>query len=655
MKMNRSVAKMICPMKQFFSYLGASLAAIAALASCNKELEAPVEDLKGGVPFEICASTADTKTAVDGLATSWVANDAINLFHAVAGTDTYTSDGKFTISAENLDANKFKGTLNGGLTAKSYVWYAIYPYNSNISTPANTGTNGWVTVGGTTQTQEGNDSMAHLCGDACPLYGVAAGVASNVAPKVEMKHLASIIEVNVTNNSGKELTVSNIAFTGSEDIVGTYFINFVKTPVIYKASGANYVSTTASLTVSNGDAIANGSSAKFYIAVKPFTATAEQTLNLSVNGYSKDIPHSGNVTFTAGKIKKVNFDFDKVQTTYTWGLSVDSTTEATEAKIAWTNDVADMVCAQGEGGTAANNYYPGKSNYTSTRFYSKSTLSITPKTGKSLTYYVFEATTAKYATALANSTWTNAVVLVDDKIVTVIANDPTTAVSAVIGDTCGFTKVECHTDPAPTIPPVIKASPMSFSIAAAGDVCTIKYSIDFPVDGKSISATSNQDWVNNFDYSTAGEISFVVDENTGDTRSATITLSYEGAESVNITVAQNGASSTNSKTVEFIAGTDTSTGTSLSKEDVTITITGGTLSRADNYRVYAGKSMTISVPTGNTITRIETVEVSSSYANLTADGFTRDKLNGTWIGASESVKFSCTSQSRITKITVTYE
>ncbi len=316
MKMN-SVAKMICPMKQFFSYLGASLAAIAALASCNKEIEAPVEDLKGGVPFEICASTADTKTAIDGFATSWKANDAINLFHAEAGTATYISDDKFTISAENLSANKFKGTLGSSLEdGTSYDWYAIYPYNSIIATPANTGTNGWVTVGGTTQTQEGNDSMAHLCGDACPLYGVATGVASNVVPSIKMKHLTSIIEVNVTNNSGEDLIVTNVTFTGSENIVGTYFINFVETPVAYKASNEKYVSNTASLSVSKGEAIANGSSAKFYIAVKPFTAPSGQTLKVSVNGYSKDIPLTKDVTFTAGKIKKVNFEVDKVVVDY---------------------------------------------------------------------------------------------------------------------------------------------------------------------------------------------------------------------------------------------------------------------------------------------------------------------------------------------------
>ena len=527
-------------MKKYLSYLGASLVAIAALSSCNKELADPNEGTTGAVPFEISASSIDTRTENDGLSTKWVAGDAINLFHAAAGTTTYKSDGQFTITSENLAANKFTGTLAAELEAGNYDWYAFYPYDSHISTPAST-SSGYVTVGGTSQAQTGNNSTAHLCGKTCPLYGVASAVASDVTPSIKMNHLTSIVEVNVTNNSGNELTVSSVSFTGTEDIVGTYYINFTKTPVVYTSSGKNYVSNTASLGVTDGEAIANGSSAKFYIAIKPFTVSSG-VLKVAVNGYEKEITISKKTVFTAGKIKKINFDFNATQTTYIWDLSIDSTTEATAEKIAWTNSVADMVCIKGESSNPANNYYPGASNRTSTRFYANSTLSITPKTGKSLTYYVFEATSENYATALANSTWTNAMVNAVGTTVTVIAADPSKAVSAVIGATCGFTRVECHTDEAPVFAPIIRAEPTSINAPAAGDVCTINYSIDFPVDGKSISATSDQDWVHSFNYSTTGEISFVVDANTGDARTATVSLSYEGAENVLITVSQNSAS-----------------------------------------------------------------------------------------------------------------
>lgn len=530
-------------MKKYLSYLGASLVAIAAFYSCNKELTDPNEGIKGGIPFEITAASVDTKTAIDGFATSWVANDAINLFHAVAKSTIYTSDGEFTIAAEDLEAKKFKGTLAAALEAGNYDWYAFYPYSEYVTTPAST-SSGYVTVGGTSQTQNGNSSNAHLCGESCPLYGVASAVASDVAPSIVMNHLASIIEVNVTNNSGEDLTVTSVSFTGTEDIVGTYYIDFTKTPIVYTPSGDKYVSSTASLSVTDGEAIAAKSSATFYIAIKPFTATTGQTLKVSVNGYEKEIPLTNGVSFTAGKIKKINFNYDVTQTTYIWDLSIDSTSEASDTKIAWTNDVADMVCTQGAGGTAANNYYPGTPNktYSSTRFYSNSTLSITPKTGKSLTYYVFEATSTSYATALANSTWTNARVVVDGTTVTVVAIDPSVAVSAAIGATCGFTKVECHTDDVPIFPPVISVTQSSFNVVVEGDICTVKYSIKNPVDGKVISAKTDQLWVNTFDYGTMGEVSFVVDKNTGEARTATVTLSYEGADDVLITVSQNGVS-----------------------------------------------------------------------------------------------------------------
>ena len=299
-------------MKKYLSCLGASLVAIAALSSCNKELTDPNEGIKGGIPFEITAASVDTRTSIDGVTTSWVAGDAINLFHAVAKSTIYTSDGEFTIAAEDLEAKKFKGTLAAALEAGSYDWYAFYPYNSYNKTPAGSSKDdfGYTTIGGTSQTQTGNSSTAHLCGKPCPLYGIATGVASNDAPSIKMNHLASIIEVNVTNNSGEELTVTSVSFTGTEDIVGTYYIDFTKTPIVYTPSGDKYVSSTASLSVSDGEAIVAGSSATFYIAIKPFTVSSG-VLKVAVNGYEKEIEISNKTVFAAGNIKKINFNYNK--------------------------------------------------------------------------------------------------------------------------------------------------------------------------------------------------------------------------------------------------------------------------------------------------------------------------------------------------------
>ena len=279
--------------------------------------------------------------------------------------------------------------------------------------------------------------------------------------------------------------------------------------------------------------------------------TANHTLTISRNATGK---------YEAGKLYKVvkNIPAEKwvkkggetpEPTVYVWDLSINSTSEASENQIGWTNDAADMLCVKGKSTTAANNYYPGTSgkSYTSTRFYNSSTLSITPKVGKSLCYYVFEATTTGYAEALVNSAWTNATASVDAanaKVVYIVATDPAEAVSAIIGGTCGFTKVECHKD-ALSLTPVIKPASTSITVPSNGGEQHITYTILYPEDGKALTAVSSETtWITSINCETAGTVSFVAEANEGAERTATITLSYPGAEDVVVDVKQGVAATT---------------------------------------------------------------------------------------------------------------
>ncbi len=283
------------------------MAATFALSSCDDSVAIEQTPSKG-IPFEI--STLLTKTTNDGLATNWAASDAINLFHAEADSTSYTSDGQFTV--DEALTGKFSGTLAKALEdGKSYDWYANYPYNSQITTPATTsGYNKWITVGGISQTQTGNDNKAHLAGTACPLYGVVKDVASDVKPAIAMKHLTSVVAVKVTNTLADDLTVSSVSFTSTEDIVGTYYVNYAGDSLSYTASGASYVSKTATLTVTGGEAIAQNASAVFYIAIKPHTAASGTTLKISVNGAEKTLTLSKAITFTAGSIKTLAYGYE---------------------------------------------------------------------------------------------------------------------------------------------------------------------------------------------------------------------------------------------------------------------------------------------------------------------------------------------------------
>ncbi len=283
-----------------------AVAAMAGLSSCSeKENITSPEIPSGGIPYEV--STVITKTTNDGLATKWASSDAINIYHAEAGASEYVSDGQFTVDAAL--AGNFSGKLASALEdGKTYDWYANYPYTAQKTTPT-AGTTGTLTIGGLTQTQTGNSSTAHLCGQACPLYGVVKGVASSDKPSLTMKNLASVIAVKVKNASSSELTVTKVEFTSTEDIVGTYYIDYTGESPVYTAAEAN---ATATLDVTGAGAIAVNSEEIFYLAVKPHKVSKDATLTVAVNGLKQNFKLTADYTFKAGKMCPLTYEYVSV-------------------------------------------------------------------------------------------------------------------------------------------------------------------------------------------------------------------------------------------------------------------------------------------------------------------------------------------------------
>lgn len=324
--------------------LGAICAAAFTLTNCNKEIAEPQAPVTGGTDFEIIATTADTKTANNGLNTVWATGDDLTVFHAVAGSTTYGSNDKFTYSGAD---NKFTGKLATGLDAsKSYDWYALYPYNKLISDP--TGKDEKYTLIGKKNgpdagdTQDGNDSKAHLIGRSCPMYATAKNIQAADVPAFTMKHLTSVVAVTVTNDNNAPLTVNSVSFSAPEGtlIFGSFYINFTENgdAVYTKHTNASYTSNTTNLTVKNGTPIAKGGKATFYLAIKPFAANTGDELKISVNGYEKTHKLTKNVEFKAGKIEAVNFKYDKpapsgFATTYTSNVTMTAGDNSSKAKV----------------------------------------------------------------------------------------------------------------------------------------------------------------------------------------------------------------------------------------------------------------------------------------------------------------------------------
>jgi hypothetical protein len=134
-------------MKKSILSLGLMLAALT-LTNCSQNEEFTSTPEVNGVAYELYTDI-ETRTANDGaLGTDWVKGDALNVFYAEANQTSYTSAGQFSIAEADVATGRFTGTLTEALDAtKAYDWYAFYPYNEKMVTPANTSA-GYTYIGG---------------------------------------------------------------------------------------------------------------------------------------------------------------------------------------------------------------------------------------------------------------------------------------------------------------------------------------------------------------------------------------------------------------------------------------------------------------------------------------------------------------------------
>lgn len=403
--------------RQIISW-GMMLVAAFTLTNCAKEIENPNQEPESvGYPFEIVASAVDTKTTNADFATEWTAGDQINLFHAVTGAnDDYINNNAFTIAAEDLADGRFTGELAAALVSgTSYDWYAFYPYKTYITTPA-VQTSGWTYIGGrsdTPQEQTGVNSMAHIAGDNYPLCGRILNVAYDVKPELTMSHASALLEVKVTNTLETELTVTSISFTALDNtsLVGQFYPCITGDEVTY--TDGQYVSNVANLSVA-GATVAAGESASFYLAVKPFTAANGTELKITVNEADEStIKMTKDVKFSAGKIKTLNFAYDKVEEPAPEGVT-EVEIVSSELGIGNAFDVTSvndglLVFDQGTNSNNAPKYY---SSGEAIRMYTGNTLTVTAPDGCILTGITFtfvtnygSSLTCTNSTGYSNGTW----------------------------------------------------------------------------------------------------------------------------------------------------------------------------------------------------------------------------------------------------------
>lgn len=522
-------------MKKLSLFLGMALAVSLSLTNCTEKIEGPIAPATpAGIPFEISADIS-TKTTNAGLKTIWAKGDAINLFHAEAGMTEYESDNDFKLDATRDGV--FTGSLAGGglNPSKSYDWYAIYPYNKNVTTPAATN-KGYIFLGQTATRgfrtiQEGNDSKAHLCGAALPLYGVAKGLASDVKPSIAMNNLASVVAVKVKNTTTEPLVVKSVSFTSTEDIVGGYFVNFTGENVVYTGSGNDFVSSTASLTVNNGEAIAANSEATFYIPIKPHSVKTGSILKISVNGYEKPLTLPKDVTFTAGKIKTLAFNFDKTQCTFDFsskdsiesmGITAPATSKGTEISSN-TLTVGAVSMTSTDGGTPTR-VWNSKGSYDLRVYNNGGSLTLKVPAGYLITKVVFNGTALLSVTegSYTNNVWEGS----------------SQSVTFTATKTCNITTVNVFYEVG-EVKPLISAVDITGISARGESAGELVYTIENPVEGTTLSCSCDGTVVTSvMDYKDGKTFLYEVSKNLGVAREGWIKLTYGDVEKT-VKVSQN--------------------------------------------------------------------------------------------------------------------
>lgn len=258
--------------------------------------------------FSVYASLAQTKSVItEEGALAWTAGDLINVFHGIAGEAELISDGVVFYNPKSEKPNEFLGKLGKELKkGYTYDWYIFYPYTEDFSIVGNTGAAIIGSKADKAQIQNGYGNKAHISGDYMPMFGTATGVEEGKTPMAELQHLSSIIELNIASCMPDPVEITEVKVTAGEAIVGAFTFDFIKgtvTPV----EGAS--SNTASLSIKDATSIENGQTEKFYLIVKPFTATAKEGLKITVNGSEKEISLKEDLVFAPGKITSIDYTY----------------------------------------------------------------------------------------------------------------------------------------------------------------------------------------------------------------------------------------------------------------------------------------------------------------------------------------------------------
>lgn len=401
----------------------AIVATLSSFISCQKEIETPKDDITSSHTVSFVADAPRTKTnaTVDGnkVNYSWTKGDEdkFKVYEIVGDNHTPAS----TVTAILKDGLMEISAIFGGEAISGASYQAVF--NTGVKT-----------------VQTNNDETGYDQDSDVLVSEVVSGPNNdfNNSIALKFKRLVAVNKATLKNlEKGAYVAHTIIETTDKKDLAGNY-----------GEKTGSFGDCKSKISVETRHRITGGTAPVNFITL-PVADTKLKVTAVTIDDNEKFVAayektFSKGISLTQGNLTSFGVLMSE-KTGETIDLSKDETTTATTDELTWDRALVHVKVLRDlkdEKSTPANNYYPGASNYSSTRFYTESTLAITPMNSLSISEIVFTATSDKYAKALANSTWTNATAFVSGTTVSIIPTDGTKEVSAVISATTGHKSIE---------------------------------------------------------------------------------------------------------------------------------------------------------------------------------------------------------------------
>lgn len=674
-------------MKKLFLFMMA--AAMVTFAGCQKnELEGTDASKTSTISLIADIDQGSAKTTLDGKNVEWETGDII---YAVTTDGAWGAPFDDDNSGETIAEFTYDdGTFTTAATLEDgdYLCKVLYASSSQKSYHRGESTSHKLQ---STQNQDCSAPTAHIKTNDALVGEFEASVPSDEPFQVTMAHLYTMMQVDVKNNTGAAIQVTRFEMSATDaNLAGVFNVDDFNVPSIsLKTSASDKI--TVNLTGGN---VAAGATLPVYFVMAPLADYAGdvtfKVTDSEGNTYSKTVTMNG-ITFAAGKYNTTPYtikDADEITgvplpftETFATGLGEFTSEGVLPSGLSyiWSHD-SGYKCAK------ASAYVSG-TRYEQINYLVSPVLDLTGVESAKMTFdhagNYFSGTESSSANVCVREVGGDWDTLNIPTYFTswTFVNSGDIDLSAYVGKyiQIGFKYSSSSSvagtweiknlevsEGASATEIIVAAVPET--VGAEGAEVSVAYSITNPKEGKSLTASANVAWITAFDYSTAGQVKFAVAANEStEARSGVVTLSYDGAESVNVTVNQKGqAVAGSSEVIIVFADLGYENGAaveSVSSEPVTVTFDQGTNgSNAPKYyttgsavRTYGGNNFTIAVSSGN-IVGIELTYASGEGTNaITSDvGVFSGNV---WSGSAQSVTLTIggtTGHRRIQKIKVSY-